>query len=120
MIQRIQSLFWLLSMVSLGFFLFTNTEVGIIVQGIIAIAILFNIIAIFSFQNRKRQILISYLAIFCMIGYLGYFVGQHMNTPSSIEALKIIPLTVSIILNILANHFTRKDIKLVEGSSRLR
>lgn len=123
MIQRIQSLFWLISIIILAILLFDS---GFGIDTILYIyllggaAILFNLLAIFLYIHRHRQLVFSYLAMLCILGLIGFYVWTFKSTSSILIKLPIIILIASLIFNILANYFTRKDIKLVEESSRLR
>jgi uncharacterized membrane protein HdeD (DUF308 family) len=81
---------------------------------------LFNILAILSFKNRRRQLVLSYLAMLSILGILAYITVQNQSAPSATIILPMGLLASGVILNLMANYFTRKDIKLVEESSRLR
>jgi hypothetical protein len=123
MIQRIQSLFWFISIILIAIFVFTSgSSVDFILYGYLlaGLACIFNLLAIFLFNNRRRQLVFSYLAMLAILGLLALNVWENSSAPSREISVPLIILIGSIIFNILANYFTRKDIKLVEESSRLR
>lgn len=123
MIQRIQTLFWLISIILIAIFVFmsgANLDNILYVYLLVGSAVLFNLLAIFLFSNRRRQLLFSYLAMLCILGLFALNTWKSSFLPSVETSLPLIILISSIIFNILANYFTRKDIKLVEESSRLR
>ena len=123
MIQRIQSLFWLISIILIAIFIFTSCssiDFILYVYLLAGVACIFNLLAIFLFNNRRRQLVFSYLAMLAILGLLALNVWKNSSAPSSEISIPLIILIGSIIFNILANYFTRKDIKLVEESSRLR
>ena len=123
MIQRIQSLFWLISIILISIFVFTSgsrIDLVLYVYLLAGAACIFNLLAIFLFSHRRRQLVFSYLAILGVLGLLALKVWENSSAPSIEISVHLIILIVFILFNILANYFTRKDIKLVEESSRLR
>jgi hypothetical protein len=123
MIQRIQSLFWLISIILIAIFIFTSgsrIDIILYVYLLAGVACIFNLLAIFLFNNRRRQLVFSYLAMLAILGLLALNVWENSSAPSKEISIPLIILIGSTIFNILANYFTRKDIKLVEESSRLR
>ena len=123
MIQRIQSLFWLISIILMFIFVFTSgsrIDLVLYVYLLAGAACIFNLLAIFLFSHRRRQLVFSYLAILGVLGLLALKVWENSSAPSIEISVHLIILIVFILFNILANYFTRKDIKLVEESSRLR
>ena len=83
-------------------------------------ACIFNLLAIFLFSHRPRQLVFSCLAMLAILGLLALKLWGNGSSPFKDNSVPLIILIGSIIFNILANYFTRKDIKLVEESSRLR
>ena len=139
MIQRIQTIFLLLASGALGslFFLpfastaeaeakgiFTDTvfdvqdNIGLIV--LVAFGVLLGLVSIFSFKNRIRQLRFGYLGIIVSIlipvtAFL-YFTSQvsEMNqTQQTVDELGIYAPFVALVLFIAANHYIKKDNKLV-------
>jgi hypothetical protein len=123
MIQRIQTIFWLLSIVLVIVFIMmfkVSSESGLYTFSLAGFVGLFNLFAILSFKNRRKQLVLSYVAMIGMLGLLAYITVQNQSAPGAAIILPICLLATGIILNLIANYFTRKDIKLVEESSRLR
>jgi len=122
MIQRIQSIFWLLALMLVIVFILTSIHtIDTIVYhySLAGFALLLNIFAILSFKNRRRQLVLSYLAMLCILGLLA-LITVHNQSPSTRNILTMAMLAGAIVLNLIANFFTRKDIKLINESSRLR
>lgn len=127
MIQRIQTIFWILTLVFIGAFLsqkltidgfriFQEPKFSIFST----VSIILNVAAIFTFKKRKRQIFFStssLILLFIQAGLLLYAQQQQF-----IEQYKFpyIFLTLGIVSNALGGFFTKQDIKLLENSSRLR
>jgi hypothetical protein len=123
MIQRIQTIFWLVSIVLIIVFILVvkvSLDTSIYTYSLLGLGVLFNLLAIISFKNRRRQLVLSYLAMLSILGLLAYITVQNQSTPSAANILPMGLLATGVILNLIANYFTRKDIKLVEESSRLR
>jgi hypothetical protein len=123
MLQRIQSLLWLISILLIAIFVFTSgsrIDFILYVYLLAAVACIFNLLAIFLFSHRPRQLVFSYLAMLAILGLLALKVWGNRSASSNAISVPLIILIGSIIFNILANYFTRKDIKLIDESSRLR
>lgn len=123
MIQRIQSLFWLISIILIAIFVFTSgssIDFILYVYLLAGAACIFNLLAIFLYSHRRRQLVFSYLAMLAILGLLALNLWENNSASSREISVPLIILIGSLIFNILANYFTRKDIKLVEESSRLR
>ncbi len=123
MIQRIQTVFWLISIILVSLFLLLfklSPESSLYIFSLAGFGGLFNLFAILSFKNRRKQLVLSYLAMISILGLLAYITVQNQSAPVTANILPICLLATGAILNLIANYFTRKDIKLVEESSRLR
>lgn len=123
MIQRIQTIFWLGSiiLISLFIFLFKHSPESSLYTFSLAVFVgLFNLFAILSFKNRRKQLVLSYVAMTGILSLLAYITVHNQSAPGTANILTICLLATGVILNLIANYFTRKDIKLVEESSRLR
>ena len=88
------------------------------------ILILFGVLSIFSFKNRKRQILLNNISIIInalLIGLLAYWL-LNLSGGISIPEKGIEPVFpfLSIVCLLLANMFIRKDERLVKSVDRLR
>ena len=132
MIQRIQSLFFAFSTISLiviiyyypiiknlnngeGYLLSQNF---IIVRSFILMSATLSFIGIFMFNNRKRQRLISVFArlMITIAILLILFVYKKDDIIDLGSLLLIIPFSSLI----LANYFIRKDEKLIKSVDRIR
>jgi len=132
MIQRIQSLFFAFSTISLiviiyyypiiknlnngeGYLLSQNF---IIVRSFILMSATLSFIGIFMFNNRKRQRLISVFArlMITIAILLILFVYKKDDVIDLGSLLLIIPFSSLI----LANYFIRKDEKLIKSVDRIR
>tara|TARA_B100000427_G_C15403053_1_gene548567 strand:- start:137 stop:535 length:399 start_codon:yes stop_codon:yes gene_type:complete len=132
MIQRIQSLFFAFSTISLLVIVYyypiiknLNTGEGyllsqnfIIVRGFILMSATLSLIGIFMFNNRKRQRLISVFArlMITIAILLILFVYKKEDIIDLGSLLLIIPFSSLI----LANYFIRKDEKLIKSVDRIR
>ena len=128
MLQRIQTIFWTLSILSIALFLnqIFDYDLGLKIfqepkfSIFSSISILLNCFAIFTFRKRKRQIFFSTSSLLLLIvqaAVLFYSIQQHILQKYSLAFLF---LAVGIISNALGGYFTKQDIKLLENSSRLR
>jgi len=155
MIQRIQSIYYLLASLAIfGLYLFPvayNVYIGGIptsvkVTGLLqdmsgvqahteefrALAVLTAFVAlipvglIFLFRNRKRQIMMSYVAILAIIGYSFWLAqtvknltsGFVMRTDNFGVGLFLTPIAILLIL--LAVKAIKNDERLVRSADRLR
>lgn len=129
MLQRIQSIWLLLSVLGALFLNLTAQDFDILGGNLIinistVVLILLGLLSIFSFKNRKRQILLNNISIFInalLVGLLTYWLlnlsGGIQFPEKGIEP--IFPL-ISIICLLLANVYIRKDERLVKSVDRLR
>ncbi len=89
------------------------------------IVVLIALITIFKFKKRTLQIRLNYLNIFLtvlLVGGIFYFsttLEESFNTQAQYGPGGIFPL-ISIILLFLANHYIKKDEKLIRSADRLR
>ena len=129
MLQRIQTIWTLLAVLAAVFLFITGQDVVIsdsiplLNMGCIVLVII-GALSIFSFKNRKRQILLNTISIIInvlLIGVLAYWLlnlsgGIHFPE-KGIEP--IFPL-IAVICLLIANVYTRKDERLVKSVDRLR
>jgi peptidoglycan/LPS O-acetylase OafA/YrhL len=128
MLQRIQTIWTLLAVLAAVFLFITGQDVVIsdsIPYLISAVYTCFiGALSIFSFKNRKRQILLNTISIIInalLIGVLAYWLlnlsgGIHFPE-KGIEP--IFPL-IAVICLLIANIYIRKDERLVKSVDRLR
>ncbi|WP_160137113.1 DUF4293 family protein [Chryseobacterium sp. c4a] len=129
MLQRIQTIWTLLAVLAAVFLFITGQDVVIsdsipvINIGCIVLVIIGSL-SIFSFKNRKRQILLNTISIIInalLIGVLVYWLlslsGGIQFPEKGIEP--IFPL-IAVICLLIANVYIRKDERLVKSVDRLR
>lgn len=149
MIQRIQTIFWLLGLVaasSLFFFPFASIDTGgqdavtmvlnglkgsesevsswpVLALGIIIVLI--QLVIISQFRKRMLQMRLTIYNILLMIGWIvaGYFYADHaaslLNGQLQPEFISVMPV-VAIILNILAWRGVRRDYLMLKAVDRIR
>jgi peptidoglycan/LPS O-acetylase OafA/YrhL len=129
MLQRIQTIWTLLAVLAAVFLFITGQDVvvfnniPVLTIGCI-ILVLTGALSIFSFKNRKRQILLNTISIIInalLIGVLAYWLlnlsGGIQFPEKGIEP--VFPL-VAVICLLIANVYIRKDERLVKSVDRLR
>lgn len=134
MIQRIQSVFFLMASVSLlvityKFPILVNNEIALnqnyfflhsylILEVLVYFSIFLPILAIFQFRNRVRQKIISNLArfIISIILILVFFYFKKDKLITSGLLLLIIPYAFLF----FANFFIKKDENLIKSADRIR
>ena len=144
MIQRLQSIFLLLSALFFGshFFtgfastsesvqgLFSDLSYNIfdnpILIGLVAIGALLSLISIFLYNNRKVQLKLTYItvtiAILMPVVAVLIFYNQMtgLETTAINDDLGLYTPIGSVIFGILAGRYIKKDQKLVSSMDRLR
>ncbi len=136
MIQRIQSIYLLLSLVvsvmaSFVFSLWLNpnanpiyaTDLPYVLAGLLLSALL-ALVSIFLFKNRKLQFVMNRLNIILNFILLGFFVYWSLIVPGEMNISEkgiglFLPI-ISIVFLVLANKAIKKDEALVKSVDRLR
>lgn len=129
MLQRIQTV-WIALAVLASVFLFMSSQDVEVFDGFPLLTVacfvlgIVGILSIFSFKNRKRQILLNNISIFInalLIGLLIYWLlklsGGIAFPEKGIEP--IFPV-LAIICLFIANIFIKRDDRLVKSVDRLR
>lgn len=129
MLQRIQTV-WIALAVLASVFLFMSSQDVEVFDGFPLLTVacfvlgIVGILSIFSFKNRKRQILLNSISIFInalLIGLLIYWLlklsGGIAFPEKGIEP--IFPV-LAIICLFIANIFIKRDDRLVKSVDRLR
>lgn len=129
MIQRIQSVTMFFAVLSAVFLFLTSQDV-VIVESLpvmliaCTVLVLLGLLSIFSFKNRKRQILLNNISMVInalLIGLLGYWLlslsGGISFPEKGIEP--VFPL-LAIIFLLMSNLYIRRDERLVKSVDRLR
>ncbi len=136
MIQRIQTLYLLISLLIMGalflWFPMIVAEEGTViierneplVSGLIFISIIFSLISIFSFKKRQAQFVLNRLNILANFVLLGVFVYRSLTlsgeTLVSEKGIGIFIPIISIVFLVLANKAIKRDEDLVKSADRLR
>ena len=129
MLQRIQSVWMLLSVLGSAFLFVTAQDLNTIlfdgfVSGAAIVLVLLGLFSIFNFKSRLRQLLLNYISIIINVLLIGVLVYGLLNLSGGIAFPEkgiepIFPL-LSVICLLIANHYIRKDDKLVKSVDRLR
>jgi D-alanyl-lipoteichoic acid acyltransferase DltB (MBOAT superfamily) len=129
MLQRIQTVWMFLSIVG-AIFLFVTAQDFTLLPSIplilivCAILVLTGLYSILSYKNRKRQLLLNKVSIFINALLLGLLAYWLLNLSGGIDFPEkgiepLFPL-LSIVCLLIANHFIKKDERLVKSVDRLR
>ena len=129
MLQRIQTIWMLLSVVAAAFLFITGDDVRpfgdfAIVNIASILLVLIGVFSLLSFKNRKLQVLLNNISIIInalLIGISSYWL---INLSGGIDFPEkgiepIFPL-IAIICLLIANTYIKKDEKLVKSVDRLR
>ena len=131
MLQRIQTV-WMVLAVLASVFLFVTAQdvivfgdnnIPVISIGSFVLGIL-GILSIFSFNNRKRQILLNNISMMVNAVLIGFLVYWLLNLSGGIDFPEkgiepIFPI-LAIIGLVIANIYIRRDERLVKSADRLR
>lgn len=129
MLQRIQTIWILLSVLAAVFLYITGQDVTVfgsfpIIDASSIVLVLIGVFSLFSFKNRKRQIMLNTISIFInalLIGALAYWL-QNLSGGIDFPEKGIEPIfpSIAVICLLLANLFIKKDERLVKSVDRLR
>lgn len=129
MLQRIQTIWILLSVLAAAFLYITGQDVEVFgnipIIGISSIVlVLIGAFSLFSFKNRKRQIMLNNISIIINALLIGILVYWMQNLSGGIDFPEkgiepVFPL-IAVICLFLANVFIKKDERLVKSVDRLR
>lgn len=129
MLQRIQTVWIFLAVLGALFLNLTAQDFDIfagnmVINILTVVLILMGLLSLFSFKNRKRQIVLNTISIFInalLIGLLAYWLlnlsGGIQFPEKGIEPLFSL---ISMVCLLLANVYIRKDERLVKSVDRLR
>lgn len=129
MLQRIQTI-WIFLAVLAAVFLFVTAQDVVISDRIpvinigCVILVLVGLLSVFSFKNRKRQILLNTISIIInalLIGVLVYWL-QTLSGGIDFPEKGIEPIfsLIAVICLFMANIYIKKDERLVKSVDRLR
>ncbi len=136
MIQRIQTIYMLLTAVVSGLLPFwvnlwsepDGTEIyarnEILVSVLFYGAAILALVAIVQYKNRKNQFVLNRLNMILSLFLLGFFVYRSLNisgeTSVSEKGIGMLIPVFSIVFLVLANRAIKKDEDLVKSVDRLR
>lgn len=136
MIQRIQTIFLVISALIMGILFLWFPEVigkdGVVVMernepliiGLILVSIVLAFYSIFSFKKRQLQFVLNRLNIISNFVLLGVFVYRLLTlsgeTIVSEKGIGVLLPILSIVFLVLANKAIKKDEDLVKSVDRLR
>ena len=136
MIQRIQTVYMLLSALLTGVlpfwaYLWTDgageavyARQELLVSAALYASALLAVISILSFKNRKQQFVLNRFNILLNLFLLGFFVYRALNlsggTSVSEKGIGMLIPVFSIVLLVLANKAIKRDEDLVKSVDRLR
>ena len=129
MLQRIQTVWIFLAVLGAVFLNITAQDFDVLgayftINVSTVILILFGVLSIFSFRNRKRQILLNNISIIInalLIGLLAYWLLNLSGGISIPEkGIEFIFPLVALVIFIFANIHIRNDLKVVKSVDRLR
>ncbi|UQB67727.1 DUF4293 family protein [Epilithonimonas zeae] len=129
MLQRIQTIWIILSVLGAVFLNLTAQDLDILggsltINVSTVILILIGLLSVFSFKNRKRQILLNNLSLIINALLVGLLIYWLLNLSGGIQfpekGIEPIFPFISVICLLLANVYIRKDERLVKSVDRLR
>ena len=131
MLQRIQTVWMALAVVA-SLFLFMSSQdvivfgdsnIPVINIGCFVLAVI-GVVSIFSFNNRKRQILLNRISIFINASLIGFLVYWILNLSGGVDlpekGIEPVFPVLAILCLVIANIYIRKDERLVKSVDRLR
>ncbi|SDI45993.1 protein of unknown function [Chryseobacterium taeanense] len=129
MIQRIQTIWTFLAVLAAVFLFITGQDVILsdhfpILNIACVILVLVGLLSVFSYKNRKRQILLNNISIIINVLLVGVLTYWLLNLPGGIQFPEkgiepMFPL-IAIVCLFIANTYIKKDERLVKSVDRLR
>lgn len=129
MLQRIQTIWIILSVLGAVFLNLTAQDLDILggnltINVSTVILVLAGLLSVFSFKNRKRQILLNNISLIINALLVGLLIYWLLNLSGGIQfpekGIEPIFPFISVICLLLANVYIRKDERLVKSVDRLR
>lgn len=130
MLQRIQTVWIILAVLAAIFLFITGQDVKLansdfpLMTVFCPVLFFIGLLSVFSFRNRKRQIMLNNISIVInvlLIGLLGYWLLKLSGGISFPEkGIELIFPLIAIVSLLIANVYIRKDEKLVKSVDRLR
>lgn len=129
MLQRIQTIWTFLAVLAAVFLFISGQDVAVsgsipVIDVGCVVLVLVGALSIFSFKNRKRQILLNTVSIIINVLLIGVLAYWLLNLPGGIQFPEkgiepVFPL-VAVICLLIANTYIRRDERLVKSVDRLR
>lgn len=129
MLQRIQTIWTFLAVLAAVFLFVTGQDVIIsdsfpVLNIGCIVLVLVGLLSVFSFKNRKRQILLNNISIFINALLIGVLIYWLLNLSGGIQipekGIEPIFSLIAIICLFIANIYIKKDERLVKSVDRLR
>ena len=129
MLQRIQTVFMFLALLTTGFYAYLGFQMTIVpdcrlylVGGSVASVLV--LINIFMYANRSLQIKLNIVAILLLIILLGLSIYQNGflsgEKQFSEKDIRLFIPFISIVLLLIANKYIKRDERLVKSVDRIR
>lgn len=129
MLQRIQTIFILLSVLAAVFLFITAQDVDVLglpslVSVVCIILVLVGAISLFSYKNRKRQLMLNTISLFINALLIALLIFWLQNLSGGIQfpekGIEPIFPSIAVLCLFIANIYIRKDERLVKSVDRLR
>jgi O-antigen ligase len=129
MLQRIQTIWTFLAVLAAVFLFVTGQDVIIsdsipVINIGCIILVLVGLLSVFSFNNRKRQILLNTISIIINALLIGILIYWLLKLSGGIQfpekGIEPIFSLIAIICLFIANMYIKKDERLVKSVDRLR
>lgn len=119
MIQRIQTIWLLLAVLSLIAALLLTAHMPWL-MALLVVAAVIDIVAVFVYKNRKRQIHLCHLSDFLLIAWaLVYVIGMLTGKGLEFSVWTLLPVA-GLVFQVLAIRGIRHDDELVRSADRIR
>jgi len=129
MLQRIQTIWTFLAVLAAVFLFVTAQDVMVsdsipVINVGCVILVLVGLLSVFSFKNRKRQILLNTISIIINALLIGVLVYWLLNLSGGIsfpeKGIEPIFSLIAVICLFIANLYIKRDERLVKSVDRLR
>lgn len=129
MLQRIQTIWMLLALIAAVFLFITSQDVAVfgdfpIMKVGTSLVVIVGALSIFSFKDRKRQLMLNNISIIINALLIGILLYWLLNLSGGIafpeKGIEPVFPFIAIICLALANIFIKKDERLVKSVDRLR
>lgn len=129
MIQRIQTIWTFLAVLATVFLFITGQDVIIseglpVLDSACIVLVLIGLLSVFSYKNRKRQILLNNISIIINALLVGVLIYWLLNLSGGIQfpekGIEPIFPFIAMICLFIANIYIKKDERLVKSVDRLR